>query len=80
MRTTFYDEYQGPPLTHAQQMRRLRSAMDAELTQTQREILIAYYFQDKKLPQIAKERGISTSSAGKTLRRAENRLRKFLKY
>ncbi len=80
MRTTLYDEYQGPPLTHAQQLRRLRRAMDGELTPVQREILIAYYFQQKKLPQIARERGISTSSASRTLRRAEKRLRHALRY
>ena len=46
----------------------------------QREILVAYYCQQKTMTQIARERGICTSSVCRTLHRAEDRIRRFFKY
>lgn len=60
--------------------RRMNRVIREELTPRQREILIAYYLQEKNMPQIAEELQISVSSVCRTLHRAENRLKKFLKY
>ena len=46
----------------------------------QREVLLAYYFQEKKIPQIAQERGVNRTSVARALHRAEEKLRRYLKY
>ena len=61
-------------------MERIRRVIEQELTQKQREVIIAYYFQDKSIPQIAEERGIHKSSVCRCLQRAEARVRRCLKY
>lgn len=62
------------------QLRRLRRVIEMELTQVQREVLIAYYFQEKTMAQIARERGVCRSSVCRTLHRAEDRVRRCLRY
>jgi RNA polymerase sigma factor (sigma-70 family) len=54
--------------------------VEEELTAHQREILIAYYFQEKNIPQIAEERGVNKSTVSRTLKRAETKLRRYLRY
>ena len=61
-------------------LRRMRRVILEELTDTQREVLLAYYFQEKKIPQIAEERGVYKSSVCRVLQRAEKRLKRYLKY
>jgi RNA polymerase sigma factor (sigma-70 family) len=51
-----------------------------ELTDLQREVLVAYYFQEVNIPQIARERGVNKSTVSRTLHRAEEKLRRYLKY
>jgi RNA polymerase sigma factor (sigma-70 family) len=51
-----------------------------ELTPLQRETLSAYYFHRQTIPQIAAERGVNKSTVSRTLRRAEDKLRRYLKY
>ena len=51
-----------------------------ELTPLQRETLVAYYFQEQTLQQIAAERGVNKSTVCRTLHRAEEKLRRFLRY
>jgi RNA polymerase sigma factor (sigma-70 family) len=51
-----------------------------ELTELQRQTLIAYYFQEQTIPEIAAERGVNKSTVSRTLRRAEEKLRRYLKY
>lgn len=80
MRNTLFDGYEGPRLPREVQLRRLRRVMELELTPVQREILIAYYFQEKNIPQIARERGVCPSTVSRTLHRAENRIRRCLRY
>ena len=58
MKRTLYEGYEGPRLPPQIQMQRIRRVIEKELTNKQREILLAYYFQDKNIPQIAAERGI----------------------
>ena len=80
MKDILYEGYEGPRLPPQTQMRRLRRVIEQELTQKQREIIIAYYFQDKTIPQIAAERGIQKSSVSRCLHRAEKRVRLCLRY
>jgi RNA polymerase sigma factor (sigma-70 family) len=80
MKRTLYEGYEGPRLSPATQMQRIRRVIAEELTQKQREIILAYYFQDKSIPDIAAERGIHKSSVCRCLQRAEKRVRHCLKY
>ena len=80
MKRTLYEGYEGPRLSPATQMQRIRRVIERELTQKQREIILAYYFQDKSIPEIAAERGIHKSSVCRCLQRAEKRVRHCLKY
>ena len=80
MKNTDYDGYLGPRLSREAQMRRVRRVMEAELTETQRQVLIGYYLEKKNIPQLARERGVNKSTVCRTLQRAERRLRRFLKY
>ena len=80
MRNTLYDGYEGPRLPREVQLRRLRRVIEKELTEKQRETLIAYYFQNKTMDQIAKDRGVNRSTVCRTLHRAEARVRRCLRY
>ncbi len=62
------------------QLRRLRKVIRQELTEKQRQTLYAYYFEGKKLPQIAREQGVHKSTAWRTLKRAEDRVRRVMMY
>ena len=62
------------------QQRRLHQVIRQELTQKQREVLLAYYFQDLNIPQIAKRRGVNKSTVCRTLHRAEEKIKRFLRY
>lgn len=61
-------------------MKRLRRVVQEELTELQRYTLVAYYFRGKTLNRIAEERGVCKSTVCRTLHRAEEKLKKFLKY
>ena len=80
MKITLYEGYEGPRLPTGVQIQRLRRVIEMELTQKQREVILAYYFQDKTIPQIAAERGIQRSSVSRCLRRAEKKVRLCLRY
>jgi RNA polymerase sigma factor (sigma-70 family) len=62
------------------QLKRIRNVIEGELTAPQREILLAYYFAQQTIPQIAKDRGVNKSTVCRTLHRAEDKLRKYLRY
>jgi RNA polymerase sigma factor (sigma-70 family) len=62
------------------QRQRLNRVIREELTEKQREILLAYYFQDMSITEIAKLRSVHKSTVCRTLHRAEDRLRRFLRY
>ena len=80
MKNTLYEGYLGPRMSRELAMERIRLVIREELTEMQREVLIAYYFQDFSIPQIAKNRGVNKSTVSRTLHRAEQKLRKYLKY
>ena len=80
MKNILYEGYLGPRLPRDVQLKRVQRVIQEELTQLQREVLIAYYFQDQSVTQIALERGVNKSTVCRTLHRAEEKLRRYLKY
>ena len=80
MRNILYEGYLGPRLPREVQLKRVQRVIREELTPLQREALVAYYFQERTLSQIAQERGVNKSTVCRTLHRAEEKLRRYLKY
>ena len=80
MRNILYEGYQGIRLPREVQLKRVQRVIREELTPLQREALIAYYFQEQTITQIAEERGVNKSTVCRTLHRAEEKLRRYLKY
>ena len=80
MKNTLYEGYLGPRLPKEVQMKRVQRVIREELTPLQREALIAYYFQEMTMEAIARERGVNKSTVCRTLHRAEEKLRRYLKY
>lgn len=80
MRNTLYEGYQGPRLPRETQLQRVRQVIAEELTEIERETLLAYYFQELTMAQIARDRGVSKSTVCRNLHRAEKRLRRYLRY
>lgn len=62
------------------QMKRLKRVIECELTEIQKEVLVAYYFENKNMAQIARERGVCRSTICRTIHRAEDRVHRCLKY
>ncbi len=61
-------------------IKQLRRAVDSELSQHQRAVVIGYYFESKSVSEIAKERGVNKSTVSRTLSRARARLSLALRY
>ena len=80
MKNTLYEGYEGPRLPRDVQLKRIQRVIREELTPLQRQAIVAYYFQQQTIPQIALERGVNKSTVSRTLHRAEEKLRRFLKY
>ena len=80
MKNTRFEGYLGPRLPREIQLQRVRRVIREELTQLQREILTAYYFQEMTIPQIARMRGVNKTSVYRIFYRAEKKMRKFLMY
>ena len=80
MRNILYDSELGLDLPQGVQIRRLRRVMDQELTPRQRETVVLYYFEEKRMAEIARIQGVHRSTVLRTLRRAEDRLRRYLRY
>ena len=75
--------YKDPPFRHIpreQQTGRIKTLIRKELTDLQQYTVLAYYFENKTLQQIAQERSVNKSTICRTLKRAENKLRRFLQY
>ena len=62
------------------QMQRIREVIRNELTDFQRDAIIAYYFHRNTISEIAALRGVNKSTVSRTLRRAEEKLRRYLRY
>lgn len=80
MRNTLFDGYEGPRLPREVQLKRLRRVIEAELTPCQKQTLIAYYFRQLTMEEIAREQGVNKSTVCRTLHRAEAKIRRCLRY
>ncbi len=80
MKNTPYDGHGTLRLPKKVQLERIRRVMDEELTDLQRQTLTDYYFGGLNITEIAARRGVCKSTVSRTLRRAENTLRRFLRY
>ncbi len=80
MRNIRYDGYLGIRMPREIQKKRIHQVIQEELTELQRYTLIAYYFQEKSVPEIAQDRGVNKSTVWRTLHRAEEKLRRYLRY
>ncbi len=80
MKNILYEGYLGPRLPRQMQLERVQRVIREELTEKQRTTLLAYYFEERTIPQIAREQGVHKSTVSRTLKRAEDRLRRYLKY
>ena len=80
MKNILYEGYEGPRLPKEVQMKRVKRVIREELTVLQMEALLAYYFQEKSITEIARDRGVNKSTVCRTLHRAEDKLRRYLKY
>lgn len=80
MKNILYDGYLGPRLPRQIQLERVQRVIREELTPLQRQTLTDYYFNRMTIPQIAVARGVHKSTVSRTLHRAENKLRRYLKY
>jgi len=80
MRNILYDNQWGLDLPQEVQIQRILRVMDQELTEKQRAYLYAYYFDEQSVSQIARRYGVHRSTVMHTLRRAEDRVRRYLTY
>ncbi len=80
MKNIPYEGYKGLRLPRHIQIERVQRVIREELTPLQQETLLAYYFHEQNIPQIAAERGVHKSTVSRTLKRAVDKLRRFLKY
>ena len=67
-------------ITRDRQAEQLQNLIRQELTELQHDTLIAYYVEGKTLPEIAGERNVNKSTVSRTLKRAEEKLARFLQY
>ena len=79
-RNTLYEGYEGIRLPREVQIKRVNRVIAEELTPIQREILLEYYIQNRKITDIARDRGVHKSTISRTLKRAEGKLRRYLRY
>lgn len=80
MKNILYEGYLGPRLPREVQLKRVKMVIESELTELQRQTLLAYYIHNRTIPQIAEDRGVNKSTVSRTLKRAEHNLRRYLKY
>ena len=81
MKSTLYNILKSQSNQKRQvQMQRIREVIWNELTDLQRDAIIAYYFHRNTISEIAALRGVNKSTVSRTLRRAEEKLRRYLKY
>ena len=80
MKNTLFERTALCQIPREQQAKRIQAVIQAELTELQRYTIVAYYFAGKKLVEIADERCVNKSTVSRTMKRAENKLKQFLKY
>ena len=58
----------------------LRQVIRLRLTPRQQEMLTLYYFERKKIPEIARELNVNKSTVSRTLNRAVENIRRYLEF
>ena len=79
MRSTLFEGSLFRQIPREQQIKRMKQVIREELTELQRYTLVAYYFREMTLYQIARERNVNKSTVCRTLHRAEDKLRRYLR-
>lgn len=80
MKNILSNIHQDRHLTREQQLQRIRNVIEHELTPLQKQTIIQYYFYHFTIAEIARMRSVHKSGVGRTLRRAEEKLKKYLQY
>ena len=80
MKNTRFEDLFSSQLPPEVQLRRVQQIIRQELTDLQREALVGIYFQGLTITQIARRRGVCPSTVYRTLKRGEQKLRRFLTY
>ncbi len=80
MKSIRFSGYLGPRMSREMATERVRRVIREELTPIQREVLVGYYFQERNIIELARERGVNKSTICRTLQRAEEKLKRYLKY
>ena len=80
MRNIVYEGYMGPRLDRATQLRRLKNVIEGELTPRQKRIIEGVYYEKRTLTSLAEELGVNKSTVSRTFRRAQERMRRCLRY
>ena len=80
VKSTLFKDIWFHRISREQQIERMREVIREELTQPQQDTILAYYFERKSILRIAEERSVNKSTVYRTLKRAENKLRRFLQY
>ena len=60
--------------------RNLRQAREQELTPRQKQMLEMHFEQNMSVSEIAQDLGVNVSTVSRTLKRAKDRIRRYLKY
>lgn len=80
LETYFHSIASNNTQEHSRLKRNVRRALMDELTERQRELILMRYGENKTQAEIADILGLCPSTVSRTIKRAENKLRKFLKY
>ena len=80
MKNIPYDGQWGLDLPREVQLQRILRVMEQELTEKQRRYLTAFYFEEQSPSRIARRFGVHRSTVLRTLRRGEDRIRRYLTY
>lgn len=70
--------------TNSEKIQKVKSAMmkviKNELTSRQRETIVLYYYKEMGVSEIADKLGLAPSTVSRTIKRARDKIYKFLKY
>ena len=80
MKSILFEDDRLAGLPSQELSERMKNVIREELSELQRYTVLAYYFEKKNLEQIAQERNVNKSTVSRTLKRAEENIRKFLQY
>lgn len=76
-----YQQYRhGESSSNAWLIRALNIALKEELSNVERECILSYYAENKKMVEIAASRGCNRSSVSRNIKRAKKKLFHVLKY